>query len=93
LFSLEEAAWRLAGQPAHVFGIRGRGALKPGYAADLLLFDPARVACGPKTRDFDLPAGQPRLTVEPIGVRRVWVNGVALGEDRLRGKLLRDFSA
>ena len=93
LFSLEEAAWRLAGQPAHVFGIRGRGALKPGYAADLLLFDPARVACGPKTRVFDLPAGQPRLTVEPIGVRRVWVNGVALGEDRLPGKLLREFSA
>ena len=93
LFSLEEAAWRLAGQPAHVFGIRGRGALKPGYAADLLLFDPARVACGAKTRVFDLPAGQPRLTVEPIGVRRVWVNGVALGEDRLPGKLLRKFSA
>jgi N-acyl-D-aspartate/D-glutamate deacylase len=93
LFSLEEAAWRLAGQPAHVFGIRGRGALKPGYAADLLLFDPARVACGSKTRVFDLPAGQPRLTVEPIGVRRVWVNGVALGEDKLPGKLLREFSA
>lgn len=93
LFSLEEAAWRLAGQPAHVFGIRGRGALKPGYAADLLLFDPSRVACGPKTRVFDLPAGQPRLTVEPIGVHRVWVNGVALGEGRVPGKLLREFSA
>jgi N-acyl-D-aspartate/D-glutamate deacylase len=93
LFSLEEAAWRLAGQPAYVFGIRGRGALKPGYAADLLLFDPARVARGPKTRVFDLPAGQPRLTVEPIGVHCVWVNGVALGEGRLPGKLLREFSA
>jgi N-acyl-D-aspartate/D-glutamate deacylase len=93
LFSLEEAAWRLAGQPADVFGIRGRGALKPGYAADLLLFDPARVARGPKTRVFDLPAGQPRLTVEPIGVHRVWVNGVALSEGQLPGKLLREFSA
>jgi N-acyl-D-aspartate/D-glutamate deacylase len=94
LFSLEEAAWRLAGQPAHVFGIRGRGALKPGHAADLLLFDPARVARGPKRRVFDLPAGQPRLTVEPLGVHGVWVNGVALGADaRLPGRLLREFSA
>jgi len=94
LFSLEEAAWRLAGQPAHVFGIRDRGALKPGYAADLLLFDPARVARGPKKRVFDLPAGQPRLTVEPVGVHGVWVNGVAPGAGpRLPGRLLREFSA
>ena len=94
LFSLEEAAWRLSGQPAQVFGIRGRGALKPGYAADLLLFDPARVARGPKKRVFDLPAGQPRLTVEPLGVHGVWVNGVALGADaQLPGRLLREFSA
>ncbi len=97
LFSLEEAAWRLAGQPAQVFGIRGRGALKPGYAADLLLFDPARVARGPKKRVFDLPAGQPRLTVEPVGVEGVWVNGMRLGElrgeARLPGRLLREFAA
>ena len=97
LFSLQDAAWRLAGQPAQVFGIRGRGALKPGYAADLLLFDPARVARGPKKRVFDLPAGQPRLTVEPVGVEGVWVNGVRLGEprgeERLPGRLLREFAA
>ena len=93
LLSLEEAAWRLAGQPAHVFGIPRRGTLKPGNAADLLLFDPARVARGPKKRVFDLPAGQPRLTVEPVGVHGVWVNGVALEEGRLPGRLLREFSA
>jgi N-acyl-D-aspartate/D-glutamate deacylase len=93
LFPLEEAAWRLAGQPAHVFGIPRRGALKPGHAADLLLFDPARVGRGPKRRVFDLPAGQPRLTVEPLGVHGVWVNGVALEPGRLAGRLLREFSA
>jgi len=94
LLSLEEAAWRLSGQPAHVFGIRGRGALKPGHAADLLLFDPARVGRGPRKRVFDLPAGQPRLTVEALGVHGVWVNGVALEQGgRLPGRMLRDFSA
>ncbi|HZM35919.1 MAG TPA: amidohydrolase family protein [Burkholderiales bacterium] len=93
LFSLEEAAWRLAGQPAHVFGIPNRGALKPGHAADLLLFDPARVGRGARRRIFDLPAGQPRLTVEPAGVHGVWVNGVPLEEGRLAGRLLREFDA
>ena len=90
LLSLADAAWRLSGQPAQVFGIRGRGALKAGYAADLLLFDPQAVGRGPKRRVFDLPANQPRLTVEPVGVHGVWVNGAQQG---LPGKLLRDFSA
>jgi N-acyl-D-amino-acid deacylase len=90
LLSLADAAWRLSGQPAQVFGIRGRGALKAGYAADLLLFDPQAVGRGPKRRVFDLPAGQPRLMVEPVGVHGVWVNGAQEG---LPGKLLRDFSA
>ena len=99
VLSLEEAAWRLTGQPAEVFGIRGRGALAPGYSADLLLFDPARVDRGPKRRAFDLPGGQPRLTCDAVGVHGVWVNGErivsadgALAADRLPGRLLRDFA-
>jgi N-acyl-D-aspartate/D-glutamate deacylase len=60
VLTLPEAAWRLTGHPARVFGIRERGALKPGYFADLLLFDPATVNRGPNRRVFDLPASQPR---------------------------------
>ena len=54
-----------------------------------------RVARGPRKRVFDLPAGQPRLTVEPVGVHGVWVNGVAHGSAGARwpGRLLREFSA
>jgi N-acyl-D-aspartate/D-glutamate deacylase len=91
--ALEEAARRLTSHPAEVFGIRERGALLPGYHADLLLFDPARVARGPKERVFDLPGGHPRLTTRPIGVEGVWVNGVRLEGDARPGYLLRDFSA
>ena len=59
-----------------------------------MLLTLATVARGPKKRVFDLPAGQPRLTVEPCGVHGVWVNGVKLEpEGRLAGRLLRDFSA
>jgi N-acyl-D-aspartate/D-glutamate deacylase len=95
---LAQAAWRLTGQPASLFGIRGRGALRPGYSADLLLFDPARVGRGANRRSFDLPAGQPRLKAEGAGVHGVWVNGVKIfGEgasaDALPGRLLREFDA
>jgi len=100
VLDLAQAAWRLAGQPAQVFGIRGRGALKRGWHADLLLFDPARVGRGARRRVFDLPAGQPRLTTSAIGVHGVWVNGVRIADaqgmralQRLPGRLLRDFAA
>jgi N-acyl-D-aspartate/D-glutamate deacylase len=96
---LEEAVWQLTGRPAQIFGIPGRGRLAPGYAADLLLFDPATVARGPKQRVHDLPGGAPRLTTPAVGVRGVWVNGVrvvdALGAIDGAGRpghLLRDFA-
>ena len=84
---------RLTSQPADLFGIGERGALKAGYHADLLLFDPAKVNRGPKQRVFDLPGGHPRLTTPPLGVEGVWVNGVRLAGDALPGRLLREFSA
>jgi N-acyl-D-aspartate/D-glutamate deacylase len=83
---------RLTSVPAQLFGIRGRGALKPGYAADLMLFDPAAVGRGTKRRVFDLPGGHPRLTTPALGVKGVWVNGVR-DLQTLPGKVLRDFSA
>jgi N-acyl-D-aspartate/D-glutamate deacylase len=88
--SLQDAAWRLTGQPAAVFGIRRRGALKPGYHADLLLFDPAKVDRGPKRRVHDLPGGHARLTTDAIGVHGVWVNGVPV-QNGGAGRLLREF--
>jgi N-acyl-D-aspartate/D-glutamate deacylase len=88
----EDAARRLTSAPAQLFGIRGRGVLKPGYAADLMLFDPAAVGRGTKQRVFDLPGGHPRLTTPALGVHGVWVNGVRHLES-LPGRVLREFSA
>jgi N-acyl-D-amino-acid deacylase len=90
--TLQDAVRRLTSAPAELFGIRGRGALKPGYAADLLLFDPATVGRGGKQRVFDLPGGHPRLTTPALGVHGVWVNGQR-DLQTLPGKLLREFSA
>jgi N-acyl-D-aspartate/D-glutamate deacylase len=99
VLALEEAVWRLAGQPAAVFGIPRRGALRPGHFADLVLFDPARVQRGPKRRVFDLPGGQPRFTTEAVGVHGVWVNGARIADGRgplaleqLPGRVLRAFA-
>jgi len=97
--TLSEAARQLCGLPASVFGLHGRGALRPGYAADLLLFDPATVNRGPKQRLHDLPAGAARLVTPAIGVHGVWVNGARVADARgplepepRPGRLLREFA-
>jgi len=97
---LAEAARRLTSHPASLFGIEQRGALKLGWHADLLLFDPATVHRGAKRRVFDLPAGQPRLTADALGVHGVWVNGQRIVDKSgpidvagLPGRVLRRFAA
>jgi N-acyl-D-aspartate/D-glutamate deacylase len=78
--SLAEAVRRLTSHPATVLGLVGRGAIQPGAAADLLLFDPRTVGRGPKRRVHDLPAGAARLTTDAVGVHGVWVNGVRVAD-------------
>jgi N-acyl-D-aspartate/D-glutamate deacylase len=75
VLTLEEAVWRLSGQPAEVFRIRDRGRVAPGYFADLVAFDPARVAPQPIERVYDFPAKGERLVARSIGIEHVWVNG------------------
>ena len=100
VLSLAQAAWRLTGHPAKIYGIRHRGTLRAGYSADLLLFDPKTVNRGPNRRVFDLPAGQPRLMPGAQGVHGVWINGKRIADssgvratDELPGRLLREFDA
>ena len=82
IMPLERAVRKLAGEPADMFGFEGRGYLRPGYAADVCVFDPATVAPGPQRRLRDLPADGERLTnEEPTGVRHVMVNGTLIRTD------------
>jgi len=67
LLTLEEAVRRMTGLPAEVFGLAGRGLVKPGCHADLVLFDPAKV------RDM-ATYEHPSLAAE--GILEVFVNGV-----------------
>lgn len=98
VMSLEAAVHRLTGQPAALFGMRDRGVLAPGKAADLLLFDPETVGRSPRYRVADLPAGASRLTTDARGLHGVWVNGRKVADDTgmvadapLAGRLLRAF--
>jgi N-acyl-D-amino-acid deacylase len=64
---LEEAVRKLTAQPAENLGIKRRGALVPGYFADVVVFDPASI------QDHATFA-EPHQLAE--GVIHVFVNGV-----------------
>jgi len=83
--TLEEGVRRLTSDPADLFGIRDRGRLAPGRAADLAIFDPARVGSTNRgERRFDLPGGAKRMVMPSRGVEYTMVNGVVTWAD---GKL------
>ena len=91
---IEEAVRLLTSRPAERYGLRGRGRLAPGYAADLVLFDPARVAMRPTEMVHDLPRGQRRLLQRASGIVDVYVNGTPIVErevpvDTRPGRVLR----
>ncbi|MBU6272755.1 MAG: amidohydrolase family protein [Betaproteobacteria bacterium] len=94
---LPEAVRRLTSAQAEFFGIRERGTLREGWAADLLLFDPATVGRGARSRANDLPANATRVVTRPRGVHGVWVNGQRVADENgavhkpLPGRLLRQW--
>jgi N-acyl-D-aspartate/D-glutamate deacylase len=76
VLSLEEAVRRMTSDPADFFGIRERGRLVPGMAADIVIFDPATVgAAGRPERLYDLPGGAKRLVKRSRGIEMTLVNG------------------
>jgi N-acyl-D-aspartate/D-glutamate deacylase len=76
LVRLEDAVRMLTDQPARLFGLRGRGRIAPGYAADITVFDPETVGSEPARLVSDLPGGTARLTAAAQGVEHVFVGGV-----------------
>jgi N-acyl-D-aspartate/D-glutamate deacylase len=98
--SMQSAVRQLTSKPAELYGLKSRGRIREGYAADLMLFDPKTVGRGPKRRVFDLPGGAARLHTDSAGVHSVWVNGVRVADaNGMRpeagrpGVLIRDFAA
>ncbi len=72
VLSLAEAVHRMTGFPARKFGFADRGEVRAGAFADLVVFDPARVA---DVATYDAPH-QP-----PAGIPHVFVNGTQIVKD------------
>ena len=66
LLTLEQAVHKMTGQTAQRFGLKERGVLRVGAAADLVLFDPERLR---DQADYGAPC------VAAQGISAVWVNG------------------
>ena len=69
VITLEEAIRKMTSLPARHFRLANRGAIAEGYAADIVIFDPSRVA---DTATFATPHSY------PVGIHTVLVNGVAV---------------
>lgn len=81
VMSLEEGVRKLTFMVASIFGLHDRGLLRPGMAADLVLFDPETVADSEPEMANDLPGGEKRLVQKAVGVKMTMVNGEVLTED------------
>jgi N-acyl-D-amino-acid deacylase len=72
LFDLATAIWKMTGLAAERFGLRDRGRLTKGMAADVVVFDADTIA---DNATFDQPLRP------PTGVRHVLVNGTPVVSD------------
>lgn len=69
VLSLESAIHKMTGLPAQKLGLKDRGLVREGMAADLVLFSPERVQ---DKADFENPHQY------PAGIDQVFVNGTAV---------------
>ena len=69
VLTLEEAIRKMTSLPAQILGLRNRGQVREGFAADVVVFDPERIS---GTNSFESPKSY------PVGIPYVFVNGVAV---------------
>lgn len=81
LLDWPEAIRLLTDDPARLYGLRDRGRLATGHAADVIVLDPDRLAPEPVVSRADLPGGGWRLHGGATGVDHVLVNGVEVVRD------------
>lgn len=79
ILSLEECVAHLTSRPAARLRLAGRGLVREGYRADLVLFDPETVAAG---STFE----EPRTL--PVGIPHVLIDGRFVIEDGKRTSVL-----
>ena len=89
VMSLERAIKRLTSEPADFFGIKNRGRLLPGMAADVVVFDYNTIGSARRGEmRNDLPGGGRRIVMPSRGIEHVIVNGQALYHEGKAGETL-----
>ena len=94
VMSLEQAIYKLTFHVASIFGLQNRGLLRPGYTADLAIFDPNTVTAHEPEWANDYPAGSKRLIQRSEGIHYTVVNGQVIFDNgrttgNLPGQVLR----
>lgn len=84
--SWEEAVHRVTGKAAGLLGLRERGILRPGYAADLMVLDPESIA---DRATWQSPQALPDGICHVLVNGRVAVRGGSLEPDARHGKILQ----
>jgi N-acyl-D-amino-acid deacylase len=79
--SLEDAVNKLTFRVASIFGLGDRGLLRPGLAADIVVFDPATVNTLEPEYVQDLPGNETRMIQKAAGVPHTIVNGQVVIEN------------
>ena len=80
-FTLEEAVRMLTFDNASAWELPDRGLIRTGYAADLVVFDKARIRPRLPTVEADLPGGARRLVQKADGIAATIVNGAVAFEN------------
>jgi N-acyl-D-amino-acid deacylase len=80
IMSLEDAIRKLTFVPASLFGFSDRGLVRPGLAADLMVFDPTTISPLEPGEAHDLPGGAKRRKQLARGIEWTVVNGQVLME-------------
>jgi N-acyl-D-aspartate/D-glutamate deacylase len=79
--TLEQAVKRLTSDISRDWNIPGRGLIRTGLFADLVLFDPDTIARGPELWVEDLPGKGGRFVRHAVGIDKVIVNGTIVVQD------------
>ncbi|MGZ5905671.1 MAG: N-acyl-D-amino-acid deacylase family protein [Reyranella sp.] len=80
-FTLEQAVKKLTHDNALAWELKGRGLVREGYQADLVLFEENGIRPCLPTVERDLPGGARRLVQKAKGIKATLVNGAVAFED------------
>jgi N-acyl-D-aspartate/D-glutamate deacylase len=73
--TLEQAVKKITSETADIWGLKDRGRIAEGLAADIVIFDADTIGRGEERPVFDMPGNGMRYTRDATGIDTVIVNG------------------